>query len=132
MTISRVVKRKYLEQYIDNRATRSYFDPATVNNILEIITKENVELDFETNSVDSVFIRIEQIIHDKQRVMPWATSGGALTQDNPLTQIGVSFFNTLKGMPFVKDRDIRYFPNTITIDTDANYATLTINSACEL
>lgn len=131
MNISRVVKRSLLNQWVESKAAKTYTTQETVEAILHLIYMESVELTYETQTPEYVFIRIESTVKDKNREMPWAVSGGSLTNPSPKTQIGLMCYNSLKTLPDIKERDVVYHEPTVTINDDGNYTTLTINSSCE-
>lgn len=131
MAVSRVVKLSHLSEWIEQNAYKTFCTKETVDKILEVITKENVELTYETSTADYVFIRIEQVVKNALGVLPWSHSGGSLTVPNPLTQIGVMRFNALKGIDDIKNRHVEYNDPSITIVHSPNSTTLTINTSCE-
>lgn len=132
MFISRVVKRSLLEQWVENNAHKTYVTKETVDQILAIVEKENVEVSPETNIVDYVFIRIEQVVKDLLKVLPWSQSGGALTVQSPLAQIGTMRYKALSRIEGIKDRHVEYNDPTITIKNDGHRTTLNINTSCEI
>ncbi|ARV76954.1 hypothetical protein PHABIO_323 [Pseudomonas phage Phabio] len=131
MTISRVVKRSLLNQWVESKAAKTYTNKETVDAIMHAVYLHSVELSYETQTPEYVFVRIEQTVKDKLRDMPWAVSGGSLTNASPKTQIGLMRYNSLKSMPHIKERDVVYHDPTVTIDDNGNYITLTINTSCE-
>lgn len=131
MSISRVVKRSLLNQWVESNAAKTYTLKETVDAIMHSIYLNSIELSYETQTPEYVFVRIEQTVKDRQREMPWSVSGGSLTNQSPKTQIGVMRYNALKTMPYIKDREITYADPTVTIDDSGNYTTLTINTTCE-
>jgi len=131
MSISRVVKRSLLNQWVESKAAKTYTNKETVDAILHEIYMSSVELSYETQTPEYVFVRIEQTVKDRQREMPWSVSGGSLTNQSPRTQIGLMRYNALKTVPYIKEREITYADPTITIDDSGNYVTLTINTSCE-
>lgn len=131
MSISRVVKRSLLDAWVESKVTKTYTLKETVDAIMHLIYLHNVELSYETQTPEYVFVRIEQTVKDRQRVMPWAVSGGSLTNQSPKTQIGLMRYAVLKTVPFIKNREITYSDPTITVDDSGSYTTLTINTSCE-
>lgn len=132
MAVSRVVKRSSLQQWMERGASKTYTDPTTVKDIIEVVKRDNIELDYETNTDQAVFIRIESIVKDKKREMPWSHSGGALTHSDPSTQIGITRYAQLKDIPFIKEREVHYPESSVTVCDEKNYVTLTINTSCEI
>lgn len=132
MAISRVVKRSHLNQWLESNAAKTYTVKETVDEILKVVEQENVELCYETNTSDYIFIRIEQIVKDLLRATPWSTSGGALTMQSPLKQIALTRHGTLKTMPYIRERHVEYNDPTVTIHNENNKTTLTINTSCEV
>lgn len=133
MAVSRVVNKKHLQPWLkDDKASRTFTTPETVFKIIEEITKENVELGYETNSAGYVFIRLETVVRDKQRVMPWSEAGGALTQQNPITQLGTMTYNIVKNVPCASDRQASGGTYTVSVENLGNYTTLTITHSCEI
>lgn len=128
----RVVKLSLLQMWYEHNVHKTITDKETVDLILDIITKNNVPLSYDTNTVDYVFIRIHQSVKDVVHPVPWCQSGGALTHPNPLTQISKMRYNALKNIEGIKDLTVIYNRPTILLTSDSDCTTLTINTSCEI
>lgn len=126
-----MVKLSLLQHWYENNTLKTITTKADVDAILDLITREAVPMSYETGSAEYAYIRIEQVVKDKNYTFPLNQSGGSLCWEKPATQIGQMRYNVLSGIPDIKSKDVKYNDPSITLDTTSNNVNLIINTSCE-
>lgn len=132
MAISRVVSKKYLQQWLKDKHTRTYGEEPTVREILDIVRKESEEVNYETRTADVVFVRLDHVVKDKKGEKEWVRNGGALTVPDPEIAINLARYNAVKLVPHAARNESIYHPPTVTFEHQSNMSTLTINLSSEV
>lgn len=84
MSNSRIVHRQHLLRYIERGVTRHWTNPETVDEIIKIVARQSKPLLMSRDLEDHVCIRYEEVIKDSGLDLPYSTSGGALTCQDPV------------------------------------------------